>query len=109
MWIFDYLFGSKAEVETVEDIQVEMNNDAVFSVESFNEWFNDPENVAVYSHPGIYLRTDKLSMAQIEDYLDKKWGIDNSSSLYDNSSLYLLMLQFKEDIAIDWRKKIRNQ
>ncbi len=109
MWLYDYFFGSKPEVDILEEVPVDMTNDAIFSVDTFNEWFNDPENGAVYANSGIFLRIDKLSMGQIEDYMDKRWGIDNKSSLYDNSSLYLLMLQFKEDIAIDWRKKSKKK
>ena len=36
----------------------------VFNVSNFNQWFQDPNNNAVYANRGIYLRIDKLSIQE---------------------------------------------
>jgi hypothetical protein len=94
MWIIDFLCGKKPKAtESKIDIEI-ASNDIMFSVENFNKWFVDPNNGAVYANRGIFLRLDKLSVGHIEDYLEKEFGIDRSSSLYENSSLYHLYWNF---------------
>jgi hypothetical protein len=106
MWIIDFLCGRKLK-ETNSEVDVVLpTNDIMFSVENFNRWFVDPNNRAVYANRGIFLRLDKLSVSHIEDYLEKEFGIDRSSSLYENSSLYLLIMEFHEEIRKDWRKSL---
>ena len=51
----------------------------VYDVNNFNTWFCDPNNNANYAHRGIFLRTDKLSISHVEDYLKKCYGITESS------------------------------
>lgn len=69
----------------------------VFNVDTFNDWFCDPNNNAVYANKGIFLRVDKLSISQIEDYLEKRWSIMDKS--YDSMS------KFQDQIKKDWAHK----
>ena len=74
----------------------------LFNVDTFNTWFNDPENGAVYAHPGIFLRLDKLDESQIRDYLVKCHGLDlNEWDIHDE------IISFREDIRMSWMKKIK--
>ncbi len=52
----------------------------VFSVDNFNNWFNAPDNNAVYANTGIFLRLSKLSISHVTDYILKAYGIENYCS-----------------------------
>ena len=92
--IFD--FFKKKETKSIEV----PSESAVFDVENFNRWFNDPNNNAVYANPGIFLRTDKLSESHIMDYLEKCHGIKNGGPFLE------MVAEFEERIREDWRKRI---
>jgi len=76
----------------------------IFNIDTFNIWFNDKDNQAEYSHSGIYLRLDKLSESQIEDYLVKCHGLNiGECDLIEDIS------NFKEEIRKDWFKKLEEK
>lgn len=76
----------------------------LFNVETFNTWFNSEDNNAVYAHPGIFLRLDKLSESHIKDYLIKCHGLELSYwDIHEDIS------DFYEEIRKDWLKKINNK
>lgn len=75
----------------------------LFNVETFNTWFNDKYNDAVYAHSGIFLRVDKLSESQIKDYLIKCHGLELS-----NWDIEEDIRNFYEEIRKDWLKKLDN-
>ena len=74
----------------------------LFNVETFNTWFQDENNGAVYANKGIYLRINKLSIAHIYDYLIKCHGftIEEISYYLDESKIY----DFYNNIVENWRK-----
>lgn len=78
----------------------------MFDVNNFNTWFNDTGNRAVYAHSGIFLRTDKLSQSQIDDYLLKCYGIEYNSMRYLKYGTELT--DFISEIRFDWLQKINN-
>ena len=73
----------------------------IFNIDTFNKWFNDKDNNAVYSHSGVFLRTDKLSISQIKDYLIKCHGLTLSEWDIDED-----VRNFYEEIRKDWMDKI---
>lgn len=75
----------------------------LFNVETFNTWFNDKYNDAVYANSGIFLRVDKLSESQIKDYLIKCHGLELS-----NWDIEEDIRNFYEEIRKDWLKKLDN-
>lgn len=76
----------------------------IFNVDTFNTWFNSPHNEAVYAHPGIFLRTDKLDESQILDYLVKCHGLDlNEWDIHEE------VTKFREEIRKDWINKLNQQ
>jgi hypothetical protein len=76
----------------------------LFNVETFNTWFNDKDNGAVYANSGIFLRLDKLSISHIEDYLVKCHGLNLS-----NWDIYEDVRNFNEEIRKDWINKINQK
>jgi hypothetical protein len=92
-------FFKKKEVEKP---YIEVSDDIIFNVDNFNEWFNDPNNNAVYAHSGIFLRTDKLSESHILDYIKNRFdGIKEP----DHSKIS----EFYSKIRDDWRAKINER
>jgi len=80
------------------------NQHIIFNVNNFNEWFNNPNNNAVYANSGIFLRIDKLGLSQIEDYLYKKYGLVNGAFMFDKP--YNSVLNgFYNNIIKDWKSK----
>jgi hypothetical protein len=77
---------------------------AVYNVDVFNAWWNDPDNGATYAHPGIYLRTDKLGISHIHEYLTYCHNID----IYE-WDFYHDNLQFIDDIRKDWIQQLRKK
>jgi hypothetical protein len=76
---------------------------AIFNVDVFNTWFNDPNNGATYANSGIFLRVDKLSHMQIEEYLTNCHNINFSEvDLTDD------ILKFYHTINEDWMDKLKN-
>jgi hypothetical protein len=73
----------------------------LFNVETFNTWFNAKDNDAIYAHPGIFLRLDKLSRSTIEDYLVKCHNLNLSD--WDISDE---VEKFYEEIRKDWLTKL---
>jgi len=76
----------------------------IFNVDTFNTWFNDKDNGAVYAHSGIFLRTDKLDLSQIKDYMVKCHGLN-----LDEWDTDLEIYRFHEEIEKDWRKKLNDK
>lgn len=82
-----------------------------FNVHKFNLWFCDnSKDRHIYAHQGIYLRTDKLGIDQIEHYvifMSKLKG----TTLTDEEILDVvqnneyLFNRFENDISDDWRKQ----
>lgn len=70
----------------------------VFNVENFNAWFKDKNNNAVYANEGIFLRLDKLSESDIEDYLEKCYGVTNCE--------YEKIREFHNAVRENWMKII---
>ncbi len=75
----------------------------IFNVETFNTWFNDGENNAVYANPGIFLRLDKLSISHIKDYLTKCHNLN-----LGEWDLHEDIEDFHQKIREDWRKRIQD-
>ena len=73
----------------------------VFNVDTFNEWFNDKDNGATYANSGIFLRTDKLSISHIEEYLVKCHGLNLSDFNYKVTEI----VGFYTSICKDWLKR----
>lgn len=82
------------------------SEDVVFNVDNFNKWFNDLNNNAVYAHPGIFLRLDKLSESHITDYLEKCYGIKNGGAFLWSKPTSEMIRIFCEEIREDWRNKL---
>ena len=72
----------------------------IWNIENFNNWFNNPDNNAVYANPGIFLRTDKLSVSHVLDYMEKCYGIVQSEA-YKEHDVYA----FTDLVRKDWLKK----
>jgi hypothetical protein len=75
----------------------------IFNVETFNTWFNDPHNEAVYAHAGIFLRLDKLSISHIHDYIVKCHGLVLDEWDFEDS-----IQDFYFKLREDWLTKINN-
>jgi hypothetical protein len=95
---FVNFFKKKKEVEKP---YIEVSDDIVFNVDNFNEWFNDPNNNAVYAHSGIFLRLDKLSESHIRDYIKNRFDIKEP----DYDKIY----EFYYKIRDDWRAKLNER
>lgn len=98
-------FFSKEKPEVKKEIP---NEDVIFNVDNFNEWFCDPNNNAVYANKGIFLRVDKLSDAQVIDYLEKKYGIENGGPFLWSKPTWSMISDFIKDIRKDWMDKNSN-
>ena len=72
----------------------------LFNVNTFNEWFNDKDNGSTYANSGIFLRTDKLSVDHIEEYLVKCHGLKLSEW-----SFSVNIVKFHGAIRTDWMKR----
>ena len=95
---FVNFFKKKKEIEKP---YIEVSDDIVFNVDNFNEWFNDPNNNAVYAHSGIFLRLDKLSESHIRDYIKNRFDIKEP----DYDKIY----EFYYKIRDDWRAKLNER
>ena len=73
----------------------------VFNVQNFNNWFCDPNNVAIYANSGIYLRLDKLSESHVYDYIEKCYGIKNNSFLWSKPT-HEIVREFVDNIRKNW-------
>ena len=80
----------------------------VINVQNFNDWFVDDNNRAVYANKGIFLRTDKLSEAQILDYIEKRWGKDTFEYYSDDERHFLIRALYSQ-VSANWRQQLRNQ
>ena len=109
---FYFLFAlfskkNKKEEEVVID-ENGVNLNEVFNVENFNTWFNDTsKSPDIYAHPGIFLRTDKLSGGHFEDYFDSIPGIENGGKYYDDN--HKRVIEFEDEVREDWFKKLGEQ
>jgi len=74
----------------------------MFNVDNFNTWFNAPDNGATYAHVGIFLRTDKLSLNHVTEYMEKCYGI----SEWKNNHVPDTVWAFYEEVRADWIKKL---
>lgn len=83
-----------------------VSEDIVINVINFNSWFNDKDNGAVYAHPGIFLRLDKLSESQILDYIKNSYNKD-TYEFYKDPKRHYLIYAFYTQIAYNWRQKLR--
>lgn len=107
MGLFSRLFGRDKDVAG-EKLDCSANEDIIFDVASFNNWFNDPDNGAEYAHKGIFLRLDKLSDHHIDEYLLRRWGLESGSFLF--SKPYAIMkADLQRDIRKDWIVKLNNR
>ena len=97
----------KKKEKLVQPIEIP-SEDVVFNVENFNKWFNDPNNNAVYANPGIFLRLDKLSDSHITDYMEKCYGIKNGGPFLWSQPTFEMIMDFRDRISADWRKKLNN-
>lgn len=84
------------------------SEDVIFNVDTFNEWFCDKDNNAVYANKGIFLRLDKFDEGQIVDYLEKRWGIKNSGAFLWSKPTNEMIYIFYKEIRKDWLKRINN-
>lgn len=73
----------------------------VLNINNFNNWFNHPNNNAVYANPGIFLRLDKLSETHVLDYMEKCYGI--------NPNLDLDLLYGKKDVVYSFMAEIKEE
>lgn len=78
----------------------------VFNVDNFNAWFNDKNNGATYANSGIFLRVDKLSEAQILDYIEKCYGIKDGGPFLWSKPINTMISRFYDDIRADWMVKL---
>lgn len=101
------IMNLKAEIN--ERPQYVPQKDIVFNVHNFNRWFVNKDNNAVYANKGIYLRTDKLSEAHIEDYLEKAFNIKNPAFLWKDDLSHRLISDFHNTIRNNWIQQINNQ
>lgn len=72
----------------------------LFNVNTFNEWFNDKDNGAKYTNSGFFLRTDKLSISHIEEYLVKCHGLKLSDFDFNKE-----IVGFYSSVCKDWLKR----
>lgn len=76
--------------------------DNLLNVKKFNEWFNAPKDKSIYAHPGIFLRTDKLSKGHFDDYIKMStYGY----LTYDDFD-FSKMLAFEERVRKNWMKQL---
>ena len=78
----------------------------IFNVDNFNIWFCHPNNGATYSNKGIFLRLDKLSSSQIDEYLLKSYGITKDEPGF-SKHIHELIYEFEQNIRIDWLNKLK--
>lgn len=97
---------SKEKVITKKEIPAES---IVFSVDNFNKWFCDPNNNAIYANAGIFLRVDKLSESQIEDYLLTCYGIENYGPFLWSRPTWQMTSEFYNEIRKDWMNKLNKK
>ena len=79
-----------------------VEEDEVYSVDKFNEWFNDKDNGS-YANSGIFLRLDKLSDSMFEDYF-KSNGIEDAIGRMSQDG-YEKFRAFEKSVREDWVKK----
>jgi len=90
-----------------QEPKIKLNENVIFDVSTFNSWFQDPDNRAIYANAGIFLRTDKLSESQIYDYLAKMFGVVNVDAFDWDTDPYILVHNFYDDIRNDWKNKLK--
>lgn len=73
----------------------------MLSVKEFNRWFNSPKDPRAYVGTGIFLRTDKLSLGHIEDYLE----FASKGLVMVDDFEYKDIIEFEDRIRKDWHKK----
>lgn len=95
--MFNNIFTTKKE-----ETKFVPKNYVLFNIETFNTWFNDKDNGAIYANSGIFLRTDKLSTKQIEDYLLKCHNVMVSDFDFSED-----IQKFYKEILADWRNKLK--
>jgi hypothetical protein len=95
--MFNFLFKKK-------DPEFIPKRYVLFNVDTFNTWFNDKDNDAVYANSGIFLRLDKLSESHIKDYLIKCHGISLGEWDFGND-----ITNFYYEVRKDWLDKINNK
>ena len=101
-----YKVFKDANYRNMKDLSVlaeEGKLNKMLSVEEFNIWFNSPKDPDIYAHPGIFLRTDKLGVGHIEDYLE----FASKGLVMVDDFKYLDIIEFEDRIRKDWFKKQR--
>jgi hypothetical protein len=73
----------------------------LFNIDTFNTWYNDVDNRSEYAHKGIYLRVNKLSFIDIEDYLLKCHNVEIDTINKDSA------LNFYHQIINNWNKQLK--
>ena len=85
-------------------INLEYNFEEIISIDNFNTWFNDPNNGATYAHSGIFLRTDKLSASQFDDYFLSCSGVDDLDHFKEELT-FNEYYDFENAVRKDWQEK----
>jgi hypothetical protein len=97
--------NSKTEKKEIEEEEILIDEDKVFNVENFNNWFNDTtKSKEIYAHPGIFLRTDKLSQYHFEEYF-KFCGIKNPRKFLEEE-YWKMYINLEKEVIKDWHKKL---
>lgn len=97
---------SQKEIDYLADLfKTIPSEEVIFNVDTFNEWFCDPNNNAIYAHKGIFLRLDKFDQSQITDYLHKRWNIPDNGPFLWTKPTHEILYNFYEEIRKDWRNK----
>jgi hypothetical protein len=97
---------SKKEQEP-QEVEAEINEDEMFSVENFNAWWNDTSKpIDIYAHPGIFLRTDKLSQHHFEAYFESFGVKDGREFIECDRENWFKYKTFEDEIRKDWYNKL---
>lgn len=92
----------KVKIKPIEFKPCPVPDYIIYNVENFNNWYNATDNNAEYAHKGIFLRLDKLSISQVNDYIVKCYGI---ISILE----YQKDIEFLKEIQKDWRDKLNKK
>jgi hypothetical protein len=101
--------SSKKKVEPKKKVEkILLDEEEIYNVENFNNWFNDKNKPKeIYAHPGIFLRTDKLSQSHFEYYFEH-CGIENGREYCEGENWYKYK-DFENEVIKDWFKKLRER
>ncbi len=75
--------------------------DSLLNVKKFNNWFNSPKDKEMYAHPGIFLRTDKLSQHHFDDFIKMSTNGLLTCGDFDFKKMY----DFENRVRDNWIKQ----